>query len=156
MKKTVEERLFDQIIKAPRAVRKAEVEARFEEAEEKGFLFPFPRPVFARDKILVVLEACDGSAKQKELAEELEVSPAAVSDFVSKLERDGYVERKVDESDKRATQITLTELGAARAAELADEKNERFDKTFKALTAKERAQLLKLLEKLTAEEEEEK
>ena len=155
MKKTVEEQLFDQIRKAPRAVRKAEADARFEEAEEKGYLFPFPRPMFARDKVLLILEEDGGSAKAKDLAKELEVSPAAVSDFVSRLEKDGYVERKVDDKDKRATQISLTELGSARAAELADEKNERFEKTFKALTVKERAQLLKLLEKLTAEEEEE-
>ena len=74
---------------------------------------------------------------------------------MSKLENDGYAERKVDPDDKRATLITLTELGAARAAELADEKNERFSKAFTALTDEEKDQLLKLLEKLTAEDDEE-
>jgi DNA-binding MarR family transcriptional regulator len=155
MKKTVDEQLFEQIMKAPRAVRKAAFEARFDDDEEKGFVFPFPRPMFARERLLVILDAFEGGAKQKELRKELDVSPAAVSELVSKLEKDGYVERKVDEKDKRATVITLSELGAARAAELADEKNERFEKTFKALTAKEREQLLKLLEKLTAEDDEE-
>lgn len=153
MKKTLEEQLFEQIIKAPRAVRKAAFEARFDDDEERGFIFPFPRPMFARDRVLLVIDSFEGGARQKDLRKELEVSPAAVSEIVSKLENDGYVERKVDEKDKRATLITLTELGAARAAELSDEKNERFEKTFKALTAKEREQLLKLLEKLTAEEE---
>ena len=155
MKKTVEEKLFELIHKAPRAVRRAEAKARFEDAEEKGFLYLFPRPMFARERILVILDGCKGGARQKELAEELEVSPAAVSDFVSRLEEDGYVERKVDENDKRATRITLTELGAARAGELADERNERFERAFKALTSKERSQLLTLLEKLTADNEEE-
>ena len=155
MKKTVDEQLFEQIMKAPRAVRKAAFEARFDDDEEKGFVFPFPRPMFARERLLVILDSFEGGAKQKELRKELDVSSAAVSELVSKLEKDGYVERKVDEKDKRATVITLSELGAARAAELADEKNERFEKTFKALTAKEREQLLKLLEKLTAEDDEE-
>ena len=155
MKKTVEEQLFEQIMKAPHAVRRAAFEARIEDAEENGFVFPFPRPVFARERVLVLIDSYEGGVKQKDLRKELEVSPAAVSELVSKLEKDGYVERKVDANDKRATVISLTELGAARAAELADEKNERFEKTFKALTAKEREQLLKLLEKLTAEEDEE-
>ena len=155
MKKTVEEQLFEQIMKAPHAVRRAAFEARFEDDDEKGFVFPFPRPVFARERALVVIDSYEGGVKQKDLRKELDVSPAAVSELVSKLEKDGYVERKVDPSDKRATLITLTELGAARAAELSDEKNERYEKTFKALNAKEREQLLKLLEKLTAEEDEE-
>ena len=155
MKKTVDELLFEQIMKAPRAVRKAAFEATLEDAEKKGFVFPFPRPMFARERLLVVLDSYEGGAKQKTLREELEISPAAVSELVSKLENDGYAERKVDPDDKRATLITLTELGAARAAELADEKNERFSKAFTALTDEEKNQLLKLLEKLTAEDDEE-
>jgi DNA-binding MarR family transcriptional regulator len=154
MKKTIEEQLFEQIMKAPRTVRRAAFEARFGGDEDKGFIFPFPRPAFARDRVLLVIDSFEDGVRQKDLRKELEVSPAAVSEIVSKLESDGYVERKVDEKDKRATLITLTELGEARAAELADEKNERFEKTFKALTAKEKEQLLKLLEKLTAAEEE--
>ena len=154
MKKTLEEKLYEQVMKAPRAVRRAAFEARFdEEDEKKGFVFPFPRPFFARDRVLLVIDSFEGGVKQKDLREELDVSPAAVSELLSKLEKDGYVERKVDPSDKRATLITLTELGKARAAELADEKNERFAKTFEALTDKEKEQLLKLLEKLTAEKE---
>jgi DNA-binding MarR family transcriptional regulator len=155
MKKTVDEQLFDQIMKAPRAVRRADFKARAEEAEEKGFLFPFPRPVFARDRLLVAVSEYEGGVRQKTLTKDLDITPAAVSELVSRLENDGYVERKVDESDKRATLITLTELGAARAAEVSDEKNDRFEKTFKKLTAKEKEQLLKLLEKLTAEDDEE-
>lgn len=156
MKKTVEEKLFEEIMKAPHAVRRAAFKARFDDEEEKEFVFPFPRPIFARERMLIAIDSFEGGVKQKDLRKELGVSPAAVSEMVSKLEKDGYVERKVDPEDKRATLITLTELGAARAAELADEKNERHEKTFKALNAKEKEQLLKLLEKLTAEEEEEK
>lgn len=154
MKKTTEEQLFEQIMKAPRAVRKAAFEARFDDDEDRGFIFPFRRPVFARDRLLVAVNDYEGGVRQKTLTKDLDISPAAVSELVSKLENDGYVERTIDQSDKRATLINLTELGAARAAELADDKNERFEKTFKALTAKEREQLLKLLEKLTADEEE--
>lgn len=141
MKKTIDEQLFELVMKAPRSVRR------------KTFEFPFPRPFFVRERLLVIADSYDGAVKQKTLVEELDVSPAAVSELVSKLERDEYVKREVDPDDKRATLIKLTDLGKARAAELADERNERFSKAFTALTDKEKDQLLKLLDKLTAEEE---
>ena len=143
MKKTTDELLFEQIMKAPRSVRR------------KAFEFPFPRPFFVRERLLIVADSYDGGVRQKALVEELDISPAAVSELVSKLEKDEYVTREVDQSDKRATIIKLTDLGKARAAELADERNERFAKAFTALTDKEKDQLLKLLEKLTADDEEE-
>ena len=143
MKKTTDELLFEQIMKAPRSVRR------------KAFEFPFPRPFFVRERLLIVADSYEGGVRQKALVEELDISPAAVSELVSKLEKDEYVTREVDQSDKRATLIKLTDLGKARAAELADERNERFAKAFTALTDKEKDQLLKLLEKLTAEDEDE-
>ena len=143
MKKTTDELLLEQIMKAPHSVRR------------KVFKLPFPRPFFIRERLLVTLDSHKEGARQKTLAEELDISQAAVSELVSKLEKDKYVIREADPSDKRATLIKLTELGSARAAELADERNERFSKIFTALTEKEKDQLLKLLEKLTADEEEE-
>jgi len=141
MKKTVDERLFEQIMKAPRSVRR------------RAFEFPFPRPFFVRERLLVIADSYDGGVRQKNLVEELDISPAAVSELVTKLEKDEYLKREVDPDDKRATLITLTDLGKARAAELSDERNERFSKAFTALTEKEKDQLLKLLEKITADEE---
>ena len=143
MKKTVDEQLFEQVMKAPRIVRR------------KVFEFPFPRPFFMRERLLVAAESYEAGVRQKTLAEDLDISSAAVSELVSKLERDEYVVREADPGDKRATLIKLTEKGAARAAELSDERSERFGKAFAALTAKEKDQLLKLLDKLTAEEDEE-
>lgn len=144
MKKTIDEQLFEQVMRAPRSVRR------------KTFEFPFPRPFFVRERLLVIADSYDGAVRQKTLVDELDISPAAVSELVSKLEKDKYVNREVDPDDKRATLIKLTELGKARAAELADERNERFSKAFTALSAKEKDQLLKLLEKLTTDDEEDK
>ena len=59
-----------------------------------------------------------------------------------------------DPEDKRATLITLTEVGKARAYELEDERHERFAKIFEPLTEKEKEQLLKLLEKVLPVKEE--
>lgn len=50
---------------------------------------------------------------QKELAERLKISPAAVANTIKRLETDGYVERSKarDGCDSRANEITLTEKG---------------------------------------------
>ena len=144
MKKTIDEQLFERVMRAPRSVRR------------KTFEFPFPRPFFVRERLLVIADSYDGGVRQKTLVDELDISPAAVSELVTKLEKDKYVSREVDPDDKRATLIKLTDLGKARAAELADERNERFSKAFTALSDKEKDQLLKLLEKLTADDEEDK
>ena len=102
--------------------------------------------------MLDVIGNYEGGVRQKTLTEELRINPSSVSELVSKLESDGYVKRTVDPSDKRATLITLTELGEARSAELADERAEKMGKAFAKLTAEEKEQLLALLEKLTARE----
>ena len=78
----------------------------------------------------------------------MRINPSSVSELISKLESEGYVVRTVDPDDKRATLITLTEVGRARAYELEDERNERFEKFFEPLTEEEKEQLLALMEKL--------
>jgi DNA-binding MarR family transcriptional regulator len=106
---------------------------------------------FGRERVLNVIGSYENGVRQKVLTEELRINPSSVSEMISKLENDGYVKRTVDPTDKRATLISLTELGEARAAELQDEKNEKLNKAFGNLTDDEKEQLIALLEKLTAE-----
>ena len=101
----------------------------------------------------MILDYEDG-VRQKVLAEEMRSNPSSTSELISKLESEGYVARTVDPDDKRATLISLTEVGRARAYELEDERNERFANVFGALTEKEKEQLLKLLEKIMPTPEE--
>ena len=204
MEKTVNERLFEQLMRAPHAIRKAAIEANFGEdmpegphghdpmhghghggchryehehgpegchrhgeGEEHGCHHhgeghgPMHGPdhgpghcrkhnqAFGRERVLEVIGRYEGGVRQKTLTEELRINPSSVSEMISKLENDGYVKREVDPADKRATLISLTELGEARTAELSDERNERLDKAFGALTDAEKEQLIALLEKLT-------
>ena len=51
------------------------------------------------------------NATQKELGEELGITPASLSEVLMKLERKGYVERFKDESDRRFIRVQLTEEG---------------------------------------------
>jgi DNA-binding MarR family transcriptional regulator len=47
----------------------------------------------------------------KELADAVVLSPTAMSRFVDRLERDGYVRRAPDPDDRRALQVTITDDG---------------------------------------------
>ena len=131
-------------------------------------------PVFARERILTLLlehetrlddaaeTACPADEKpvagkagtvgaglrQKQLTEEMRINASTMSEFISHLESDGYVERNVDPSDKRATLITLTEKGRARACELQEKRKEKLDQLFSPLTEEEQKELFRLLNKL--------
>ena len=173
MNRSIDERLFEQLMRAPHVIRKS-VMGRPEGPGPHGphgphgpgphgphgphipgLHGPGPRrhhaPAFARERLLGIIGDYEGGVRQKTLMEQLGINPSSVSEMISKLERDGYVKRTVDPDDKRATLITLTELGEARTAELADEKEEMLKGVFDNLTVDEKEQLLALLEKLTAE-----
>ncbi len=63
--------------------------------------------------MLLYISKDEGLPSQKELAERLKISPAAVANTIKKLETDGYVERSKarDGCDCRANEITLTDKG---------------------------------------------
>jgi DNA-binding MarR family transcriptional regulator len=63
-----------------------------------------------------------GEATAGDLAKAAELSPASVSTMLDTLERDGIVERRRSDSDRRVVVVTLTESGRA----LLNEKRERW------------------------------
>ena len=187
--KSIDERLFEQLMRAPHAVRRSLLASKCGENGHEGFrgccehghghgpqgpMGPEGcgghghgpegcgghghgpgghghghRHAFMRERLLGVIAGFEGGVRQKTLTEELRINPSSVSEMISKLQNDGYVMRTVDPDDKRATLIVLTELGEARAAEIADERQARFAGLFSALTEEEKEQLVALLEKLT-------
>lgn len=60
--------------------------------------------------ILMRLACRDKLPSQKELAEHLNISPAAVTGILSKLEMGGYISRSIG-SDNRYNEITITSKG---------------------------------------------
>ena len=194
MEKTVNERLFEALMRAPRSVKRALMAENFGDemrgahhghgpggchrrGEGEGPMHgPGPMGMhgfgpmhghghmgmhghghmgmhghgFGRERALKVIAGFEGGVRQKTLTEELRINPSSVYELITKLQNDGYVKRTIDPEDKRATLITLTELGEARAAELQDEKSEMLGKAFANLTDDEKEQLIALLEKLTA------
>lgn len=61
-------------------------------------------------RILMHLARRDKLPSQKELAEYLDVTPAAVTGAIKKMEKDGYVERTLGQ-DNRYNEIRITDAG---------------------------------------------
>ncbi len=72
----------------------------------------------ARAKTLVLLSRL-GVLNQKELAEELEIETPTMVRLLDGLEKQGFIERRAVEGDRRAKQIVIT----ARGLDLAEEVN---------------------------------
>ena len=84
----------------------------------------------------------DGIAdSQRELAEELHVTPATVTVSLRSMERDGYVKKIVDNNDMRRKRIALTDKGR-KVLDKLDEVYERIGiATFDNFTTEEREQI---------------
>jgi DNA-binding MarR family transcriptional regulator len=59
----------------------------------------------------------DGSVPVSALKEAMDVSAAAATQFVKRLEKCGYVTRETDQNDHRIVMVTLTELGKLRVSQ---------------------------------------
>ena len=112
-----------------------------------------PHRGLSRERILEVLLNHEEGMRQKDIGEVLGVNPSAISEMISRLTEDGYLKRTVDPDDRRATRVTLTELGYARACEVADERSRQMGELFKNLTRQEKEELLRLLQKIHTENE---
>ncbi len=61
-------------------------------------------------RVLMHLARCDKLFSQKELAEHLSITPAAVTGVLKRLEADNYIERSLG-ADNRYNEIKITEKG---------------------------------------------
>ena len=106
------------------------------------------RAPLSRERILSVIADAQDGIHQKEIAEQLHINPSSTSEFIDRLEDDGYLERRTDPDDKRATLLYLTEKGQARAAEVKDERAEGMRDIFSSLSEEEKETLNSLLDKI--------
>lgn len=94
--------------------------------------------------------AAVGPCSQRTLSEELRIDRSVMVGIADDLERQNYVRRERDPVDRRAYAVTLTAAGK-RALTAAERTIPAFlDRTFAALTPRERDQLTTLLGKLLA------
>ena len=64
--------------------------------------------------LITLFDAPDGRLRMTELAEQVVLSASGVTHLVTRLERDGLVERIVDEGDRRSFFAALTPAGHQR------------------------------------------
>lgn len=71
----------------------------------------------SRARALFVLSRRDG-LNQRELAEELAIETPTIVRLLDGMEAQGFIERRVEKSDRRAKQIHMTPMGRALAEEI--------------------------------------
>lgn len=71
-------------------------------------------PFRGQSRCLFVLEAT-GTINQKDLAKELSIRPASVSEILFQMEQKGWIRRTTSAKDKRVSLISLTEDGRRQA-----------------------------------------
>ena len=101
----------------------------------------------SQNRILWVL-AREGGMTQRALTERLGIQSGSASEVLGKLEKAGLIRRDASETDRRTVDVSLTELGAAEAAHIQDQRKTRRAELFSSLTEDEKVNLLSTLETL--------
>jgi DNA-binding MarR family transcriptional regulator len=74
-------------------------------------------PVREFDVLITLFRAADWRLPMSELAERVLLSPSGLTRMVARLEREGWVQRRVDPADARSYLATLTDGGAQHLVE---------------------------------------
>ncbi|AEV83449.1 MarR family transcriptional regulator [Actinoplanes sp. SE50] len=90
-----------------------------------------------------------GDMRLSALAERLRIAPRSATEVVDDLQERGLAERRPDPDDRRATLVTLTDLGRTTGAEIKAARSAAGQRVFAALTPDDQAQLARILRQLT-------
>lgn len=101
----------------------------------------------SQKRILIILKESDGIT-QSELTRRLGIQSGSASEVLGKLETSGLIMRKVSDTDKRTTDVRLTEAGQKAASEACRQREERHRQMFACLTDEEKETLLSFLERI--------
>ena len=99
-----------------------------------------------RDIILGVLLMNGGGLRQKEVAEEIQVSPSTLSEMIRKLEEEGYLVRRPDPDDRRAAILNLTEDGEARAGIMREAYDRMLQYLFRNMSDQDKQEMIRLFD----------
>lgn len=99
---------------------------------------------------LQVLHALDehGALPQKELARLLRVEQPSIAELLSRMERDGIVERRPNPDDKRGSLTSLTRASRTRLAKAKQALAEGAEEALSGITKKDRALIITLMQRV--------
>lgn len=100
--------------------------------------------------LLFLLDAAGEALSPNALAQQAGVTRATVTGLLDGLEREALVERHADADDRRALRIELTRQGKQLARRLFEQHGRWIAGLFGGLSAAERTQLARLLDKVAA------
>jgi DNA-binding MarR family transcriptional regulator len=106
----------------------------------------------SQSRAMRVLARSDGM-RPSALAEELHIAPRSATDVVDALEERGWVERRADATDRRATVLTLTEDGRTLVAAIDDVRRQASVRVLDVLTPDQRRTLHEILTVVLEEEQ---
>lgn len=90
------------------------------------------------------------NVSQNDIARSMDVSPATIAVSLKKLEKGGYISKKMDEEDNRFNKITITEKGNRVVEQSKQIFNSVDGRVFEGFTEDEKYTLYVLLQKLNA------
>lgn len=102
-------------------------------------------------RALRIVVGADEAPRLSEIADLLRIVPRSATEVVDALEQRGLVSRSPDPRDRRATVVVATSEGKRLAAVIDDARAEQAKAYLSVLSAADRAELHRILEKLTAE-----
>lgn len=106
------------------------------------------QPGQSQGRILMILHHMGGTVSQKELQDILQIRAASLSELLAKLEKNEWITRSKEETDRRSSLIQLTESGKAHINDHAKIRQKAAQTLFQCLTPEEQLQLAQLLKKL--------
>lgn len=103
----------------------------------------------SQKRILIILYEC-GVITQSDLTQHLGIQPGSASEVLAKLESAGLITRRPSQTDRRTTDVQLTETGIAVAQDAKKEREKRHQQVFACFTEGEKRELLAMLERLNS------
>ena len=104
----------------------------------------------SQKRILIILNELE-TITQRDLTEQLGIQPGSASEILSKLESSGLIIRTQNETDRRTTDVSLTDAGRELAAEAFAQRKKRHEEMFSSISEEEKKELLALLERIYAD-----
>lgn len=101
----------------------------------------------SQKRILIILNEAK-TITQRDLTERLGIQPGSASEILSKLESAGWIIRTQNKTDRRTTDVCLTDAGREFATEALAQRQKRHEEMFSCLSEGEKQELLSLLERV--------